>query len=175
MTCENDSGGGGITVYTDGGAHNNPGPGAYAAIITIGDKETRLSGSFPMTTGNKMELMAAIKALSFIREHEELCSLPIDIYCDSTYLKDGITIWINTWRQNGFITSKKAPVVNKDLWLILDELNTALKPTWHHVKGHAGIPGNEACDKLCTQEIKKLVDSTKQSNTTGSAPTTSGE
>ena len=141
-------------IYTDGSCLNNPGPGGWAAILVWGDHEKVLVGGDTETTNNRMELMAAIAAL-------EALTRPVDVTLasDSTYLKDGITKWINGWKKNGWKTAAKKPVANQDLWMRLDE---AIKPhniTWAWVKGHAGHPMNERCDELARAEAEKIKSS----------------
>jgi len=141
-------------IYTDGSCLNNPGPGGWAAILVWGDHEKVLVGGDNETTNNRMELMAAIAAL-------EALTRPVDVTLtsDSTYLKDGITKWINGWKKNGWKTAAKKPVANQDLWMRLDE---AIKPhnmTWAWVKGHAGHPMNERCDELARAEAEKIKSS----------------
>src|SRR5574344_10537 len=142
-----------ITVYTDGGCHGNPGPGGWGCVILDGIKETTLSGGEPVTTNNKMELMAAISALAAVAQNKAWKGKKILVYSDSQYVKNGITSWIKSWKQNGWKTSNKKPVLNQDLWEELDELYSGLNVQWSWVKGHAGVKYNELCDQLCQQEI----------------------
>ena len=107
-----------IKIYTDGSCLKNPGNGGWAAIININDVIKKISGSVKDTTNNKMELMAPIKALQEIKELQ-----PIEIYTDSQYVKLGITDWVYKWIKNNWLTSKKEPVKNKELWIQLYELN----------------------------------------------------
>ena len=138
-------------IYTDGSCLNNPGPGGWAAILVWGEHEKELCGGEADTTNNRMELMAAIMALEALTRPVE-----VTLTSDSTYLKDGITKWINGWKKNGWKTAAKKPVANQDLWMRLDE---AIKPhniTWAWVKGHAGHPMNERCDELARNEAEKI-------------------
>lgn len=146
-----------ITVYTDGGCHGNPGPGGWGCVILDGQKETTLSGGEPSTTNNKMELMAAISALAAVAQNKSWKTKKIVVYSDSQYVKNGITTWIKSWKQNGWKTSNKKPVLNQDLWEELDELYSALNVQWSWVKGHAGVKYNELCDQLCQQEIRSQM------------------
>ena len=109
-----------IKIYTDGSCLSNPGNGGWAAIIIKDDKVIEISGNEKNTTNNRMELLAPISALSKIEDKEN-----IEIYTDSKYVKQGITEWINNWKSNGWKTSKKEDVKNKDLWTQLDELNNS--------------------------------------------------
>lgn len=145
-----------IIVYTDGGCHGNPGPGGWACVIIANGEARQLSGGEKLTTNNKMELTAAISALSAIYNTERLRPLPVELNIDSQYVKNGITGWIFGWKKNGWKTANKKPVLNRDLWEKLDALNSALNVEWRWVKGHAGVEYNEVCDQLCQKEIAKF-------------------
>ena len=132
-----------IKIYTDGSCLNNPGNGGWAAIINDNGKISKITGNEKNTTNNKMELIAPINALQKINKGES-----VEIYTDSKYVKLGITEWINKWINNGWKTSKKEDVKNKDLWLELHKLNNSLKIEWIWVKAHAGDPLNEEVDML---------------------------
>ena len=138
-----------IKIYTDGSCLKNPGNGGWAAIININSEITRISGSVKDTTNNKMELMAPIKALQIIKEKQ-----PIEIYTDSQYVKLGITDWVHKWIKNNWLTSKKEPVKNKELWIQLYELNKSHKIKWIWVKAHAGNILNEEVDLLAKQAVE---------------------
>mgnify|MGYP003690945345 FL=1 len=135
-----------IKIYTDGSCLKNPGNGGWAAIININDEIIKISGSDKNTTNNKMELMAPIKALQEIKEPQ-----PIEIYTDSQYVKLGITDWVHKWIKNNWLTSKKEPVKNKELWMQLYELNKSHEIKWIWVKAHAGNTLNEEVDLLAKQ------------------------
>jgi ribonuclease HI len=139
-----------IKIYTDGSCLNNPGNGGWAAIINDNGKISKITGNEKNTTNNKMELIAPINALQKINKGES-----VEIYTDSKYVKLGITEWINKWINNGWKTSKKEDVKNKDLWLELHKLNNSLKIEWIWVKAHAGDPLNEEVDMLA----KKAAES----------------
>ena len=132
-----------IEVFTDGACRGNPGPGGWGALIRIDGEEQNLSGSAPDTTNNRMELMAAISALTALSEP---CSVVLTT--DSTYVKDGITKWIRNWKANGWRTAAKKPVKNKDLWQQLDVQCLHHTVDWRWVKGHTGHEGNERADAL---------------------------
>ena len=135
-----------IKIYTDGSCLKNPGNGGWAAIINVGNEIKKISGSEKDTTNNKMELMAPIKALQEIKEQQ-----PIEIYTDSQYVKLGITDWVHKWIKNNWLTSKKEPVKNKELWTQLYELNKSHEIKWIWVKAHAGNTLNEEVDLLAKQ------------------------
>ena len=130
-----------MEVYTDGSCLGNPGPGGWAVI---GSDFSR-SGGCEHTTNNIMELTAAIQGL------EAVNNAPVTIYTDSCYVKNGITKWILTWKKNGWTTSTKQPVKNKELWIRLDELNGP-HVQWKWVRAHNGNPRNEQADALAKSE-----------------------
>ena len=143
-------------IYTDGGCHSSTGTGGWAAIIKIeGYRTISLSGGEKDTTNNRMELTAAIKALEFILA-KEVSTEHIELTSDSKYVVNGITQWVPGWKNKGWITSTDEPVVNRDLWERLDELNAKLDVSWNWVKGHAGDEINEKCDHLTQIEIAKI-------------------
>ena len=132
-----------VEIFTDGACSGNPGPGGWGAILRAGDKERELSSGEALTTNNRMELLAAIGALEALKRR---CAA--DLFTDSSYLRNGITQWIHSWRRNGWRTADKKPVKNADLWQRLDALSGQHDITWHWVKGHAGHPENERADEL---------------------------
>ncbi len=144
-----------ITIYTDGGCSGNPGPGGWAFAVSETGKlvETR-SGGDGATTNNRMELTAVINALRYALEKGEK---DVTILTDSQYVKNGITQWIFTWKKNGWRTSGKSAVKNVEYWVELDALNSKLSVNWSWVKGHAGIEGNEECDRLVRLETAKFL------------------
>jgi len=113
------------------------------------DHEKELSEGEFETTNNRMELMAAIMGLESLKR-----PMPVDLYTDSTYVRDGITKWIHNWKKNGWRTSAKKPVKNEDLWRRLDEAIQRHDVEWYWVKGHAGNPENERADELARQGMK---------------------
>jgi len=139
-----------ITIYTDGACVGNPGPGGWAAVILFENDKKEIFGGERLTTNNRMELTAAIKALEYCQESEgaQPTLKQIEIYTDSTYLKDGITIWIDSWEKNNWKTADKKNVKNIDLWKKLKELSTSNKIEWCWVKGHSNNPMNDLVDKL---------------------------
>ena len=131
-----------VTIYTDGGCEPNPGRGGWGAVMLYGDRIRELSGHEDVTTNNRMELTAAVKALEALRRPGRVALHP-----DSQYLQKGITDGMRRWKRNGWRTRNGA-VKNQDLWQRLDELTAAHDITWHWVKGHAGDTLNERCDAL---------------------------
>ena len=144
-----------IVVYTDGGCSGNPGPGGWGIVVIADGVAKQLSGGEQYTTNNRMELMAAINALSVIKNTPSFAGRPVVVNIDSQYVKNGITNWIHSWKAKGWKTADKKPVKNQELWELLDSLNSQLNVTWNWVKGHAGIEYNEICDSLCQAEIAK--------------------
>lgn len=144
-----------IVVYTDGGCHGNPGPGGWGIVVIADGVAKQLSGGEKFTTNNKMELTAAIVALSVIKNTLSFAGRKVVVNIDSQYVKNGITTWIHSWKKKGWITADKKPVKNQELWIQLDNLNSSMEVTWNWVKGHAGVEYNEICDQLCQSEIAK--------------------
>ena len=140
-----------VVIHSDGACHGNPGPGGWAAVLVCGEHRRELSGAAPATTNNRMELSAAIEALSALKQP---CT--VEFHTDSNYLRDGITKWLRGWKRNGWKTQAKQPVKNEDLWRRLDAAVSIHKINWHWVKGHAGDVGNERCDELATAAILEL-------------------
>ena len=137
-------------VYTDGACSGNPGPGGWAAIIIVDNEmKYKFSGSEKNTTNNRMELMAPIKAIQKFKKKSEIL-----IFTDSTYVKDGITIWIKNWEKNGWRTASKKPVKNKELWKKLKNLSSKHSIKWIWVKGHSQDSYNNLVDELAQGAIK---------------------
>ena len=141
-----------IEIFTDGACRGNPGPGGWGALLRFGDKEKEINGYARETTNNIMELTAVIEALKQIKKPYE-----IDITTDSTYVKNGITIWIHNWKTNGWKTAAKKSVKNKELWIELDELIKVHEINWIWVKGHSGHPENEKADELANIAIDNFA------------------
>lgn len=139
-----------VEIYTDGACSGNPGPGGWGAILRFKGVEKELSGGDPETTNNRMEMMAAIRALEALKR-----PCMVDIYTDSSYVRDGITKWIFGWQKRGWKTADKKPVKNVELWQRLLEALRPHKVEWHWVKGHAGHPENERCDELARMAVPK--------------------
>tara|TARA_B000000557_G_scaffold223689_1_gene192979 strand:+ start:28 stop:453 length:426 start_codon:yes stop_codon:yes gene_type:complete len=139
-----------INIYTDGACSGNPGIGGWGVVILENNKEILLNGGDKHTTNNKMELTAAIKALEYFEIRKDLI-----IYTDSKYVKDGIESWITNWKKNGWKTTAKKPVKNKELWISLDELMKKHNINWKWVKGHDGNIHNEKADYLARRYIEE--------------------
>jgi ribonuclease HI len=149
-----------LFAYTDGACSGNPGPGGWGALLIAKDgntvlKERDLKGGEPLTTNNRMELLAAIHALEALDRRSE-----ITIVTDSTYVKNGVTTWIHGWKRNGWRTAAKKPVKNDDLWKRLDEAQAAHDVNWEWVKGHAGHPENERADELARAGMEPFKSGT---------------
>lgn len=144
-----------VIIYTDGGCSGNPGPGGWGVVVIFNGEARQLSGGEKNTTNNRMELTAAINALSIVKNTPDFKNHKITVNIDSQYVKNGITVWIKGWKLKGWKTADKKPVKNQDLWIQLDELNSALNVSWNWVKGHTGIEYNEICDQLCQKEIAR--------------------
>jgi ribonuclease HI len=140
-----------VTIHTDGGCEGNPGPGGWAAVLSFGAHVRELSGGDPATTNNRMELLAAIRALQALKEP---CA--VTLHTDSEYLRHGITQWLSQWKRNGWRTADRKPVKNDDLWKELDEAASRHRIEWQWLKGHAGHIDNERCDRLAAAEIAKI-------------------
>jgi ribonuclease HI len=134
-----------VQLITDGACIGNPGPGGWACILRHGESKKEIFGSEPHTTNNRMELTAAVKGLTALREPCE-----VEIVTDSQYMKNGIQKWIANWKRNGWRTAEKKPVLNQDLWEELDRQNARHKTIWSWTKGHASHADNNRCDELAT-------------------------
>jgi ribonuclease HI len=133
-----------VEAFTDGACKGNPGPGGWGVVLRYGEHEKTLrGGEASETTNNRMELLAAIKALEALTRPSV-----VRLHTDSQYLRNGVTAWMPRWKRNGWQTKEKTPVKNADLWRRLDELTARHRVEWLWVKGHAGHPGNELADEL---------------------------
>ncbi|SFX42482.1 ribonuclease HI [Marinospirillum alkaliphilum DSM 21637] len=137
-----------VVIYTDGACKGNPGPGGWGALLRYGSRERELWGGEAETTNNRMELLAAIRALETLKR-----SCEVDLHTDSQYVRQGITQWLVNWKKKGWKTASGSPVKNQDLWQRLDEQARRHRVVWHWVKGHAGDPGNEAADALANRGV----------------------
>ncbi len=141
-----------VEVYTDGACRGNPGPGGWAATLQWEGHLRELSGAERETTNNRMELTAVIRALEALKR-----SMPVRVYTDSQYVRQGITEWMANWKKRDWRTADKKPVKNRDLWEALDAAAARHQVEWHWVKGHSGVPGNERVDALANAAIDALL------------------
>jgi ribonuclease HI len=139
-----------VEIFCDGACRGNPGPGGYGTILRYGKQEKELSGYSPGTTNNRMELMAVIKGLEALNRPSQ-----VRVTTDSKYVYMGITTWINAWQQKEWLNSRKEPVSNRDLWERLLRASKSHSIDWKWIKGHAGHPENERCDRLARKTISK--------------------
>jgi len=142
-----------VDIYTDGACSGNPGPGGWGAVLRYGSHQKELYGGEPgKTTNNRMELMAAIRALESLTR-----AGPVRLHTDSTYLRNGISKWLPGWKRNGWQTVGKLPVKNADLWQRLEAAAERHEVDWHWVRGHAGNPGNERADALANRGMAEAM------------------
>ena len=141
-----------VEIFTDGACSGNPGPGGWAALLRYNGTERELSGGESQTTNNRMELMAAIRALETLTR-----PVKVRVYTDSQYVRDGITSWLQRWKVRGWKTADKKPVKNADLWQRLDALRALHAVEWRWVKGHSGDLGNERADALANKGAEAFL------------------
>jgi ribonuclease HI len=141
-----------VTLYTDGACRGNPGPGGWGVVLQFGSSRKTLHGGDAATTNNRMELTAVIRGLQALTR---ACS--VKVVTDSKYVIQGITEWMPNWKQRGWKTAAKKPVLNSELWRQLDELVQQHTVQWEWVKGHSGHPGNELADQLANRGIDELA------------------
>jgi ribonuclease HI len=154
-----------VVVYTDGACSGNPGPGGWGAILIHGGHRKEISGGEPVTTNNRMELMAAISALEAVTRPAR-----IDVHTDSEYLKNGISTWIHSWKRRGWRTAAGTPVKNEELWRRLEEAQAPHQVVWHWVRGHAGHDENERADELARQAMAPFQKSKRKPRDPEAAP-----
>lgn len=140
-----------VRITTDGACKGNPGPGGWGAIMEAGGREKILSGAEPLTTNNRMEMTAALKALEALTK-----PAAVTLVTDSRYLMDGMMKWLHGWKKNGWRNASKEPVKNADLWMALDRAAKPHSIQWQWVKGHSGHPMNERADTLANEAIATL-------------------
>ncbi|WP_417782556.1 ribonuclease HI [Terasakiella pusilla] len=141
-----------VTIYTDGSCSGNPGPGGWGAVLLKDEQRREIRGGESDTTNNRMELMAAIRALEWLKR-----PYAVTIYTDSAYVKNGITTWIAKWKKNGWRGSNRNSIKNIELWLRLDKLCSKYNVTWKWVKGHSGNSGNERTDALAKLGMQPFI------------------
>jgi len=141
-----------VDAFTDGACSGNPGPGGWGAILRWRGHEKEISGGEAETTNNRMELTAAISALESLKRPAR-----VRVHTDSTYVKDGITKWLHSWKRRGWKTADKKPVKNVELWQRLEAAAARHDVSWHWVRGHAGHPENERADALAREAIANAV------------------
>lgn len=141
-----------VEIYTDGACRGNPGPGGWGALLRFGGHEKHLYGGERETTNNRMELMAAIRALESLKE-----PCKVQLTTDSVYVQKGISEWLANWKRRGWKTANKKPVKNVDLWQRLDLATGPHEVEWLWVKGHSGHPENELADRLANQGVEELT------------------
>jgi ribonuclease HI len=142
-----------VEIYSDGACRGNPGPGGWGVLLRYNGREKELWGGEAATTNNRMELMAAIRALEALKRPSR-----VKLHTDSLYVMKGISAWIKDWKRRGWRTADKKPVKNEDLWRRLDELAAKHDVEWHWVRGHAGHPENERADELANRGIPASGD-----------------
>ncbi len=140
-----------VEIFTDGACSGNPGPGGWGAILRWRGTEREIYGSEALTTNNRMELMAAIRALESLKR-----DVHVVVHTDSNYLRQGITQWLPGWKRNGWRTADKKPVKNVDLWQRLEAAVGSHHVEWRWVRGHSGHPENERADALARRAIAEL-------------------
>ena len=150
-----------VELHTDGACLGNPGPGGWAALLRYGQHERELSGAEPLTTNNRMELMAAIAGLEALSEP---CS--VDLTTDSQYVRQGMTQWLPGWVRRGWKTAGGDAVKNRDLWERLQAATARHHVQWHWVKGHSGDPDNERVDMLARDAAIRQRDADRAATAT---------
>lgn len=140
-----------VEIFTDGACRGNPGPGGWGALLRYGTTEKKMYGAEPDATNNRMELLAAIEALTALK-----VSAHVDLTSDSQYLRKGITEWLPGWKARGWKTAAKKPVKNQDLWQRLDNVSRNHDINWHWIKGHSGHRENEIADGLANKAIDEM-------------------
>jgi ribonuclease HI len=141
-----------VVIHTDGACSGNPGPGGWGAILVSGKHRKEIFGGEPLTTNNRMELMAAIAALEALKRPSR-----VDLFTDSEYVRNGISTWMDGWKLRGWKTADRKPVKNVELWQRLDQARSQHEVTWHWLKGHAGHAENEQADALARQGMQPFL------------------
>ena len=141
-----------VVIHTDGACSGNPGPGGWGAILVSGKHRKEIFGGEPLTTNNRMELMAAIAALEALKRPSR-----VDLFTDSEYVRNGISTWMDGWKLRGWKTADRKPVKNVELWQRLDQARSQHEVAWHWLKGHAGHAENEQADALARQGMQPFL------------------
>ena len=138
-----------VLIFADGASKGNPGPGGWGALVAYDGQVEELGGSEEHTTNNRMELTAALRALEEAQKHS---AASVVVHTDSSYVINGITKWVKGWKARGWLTKEKTPVLNRDLWELLDDAvqSLGIKVEWQHVGGHVGVAGNERVDEIAS-------------------------
>ena len=145
-----------VEIFTDGACRGNPGPGGWGALLRAGTHEKEIYGAEPETTNNRMELMAAIRALESLTR-----ACDVTVTTDSQYVRKGISEWLPQWKRRGWKTADKKPLKNVDLWQRLEQAASAHRIQWLWIKGHAGHPENERADRLANRAIDEYLAQTR--------------
>lgn len=148
-----------VEIFTDGACKGNPGIGGWGVSLQFDGEVREFFGGDLLTTNNRMELLAAIRALQALKSlpGAEQQSLQIQLHTDSQYVQKGISEWIHSWKKRGWRTADKKPVKNEDLWRELDQLSGHYQVEWFWVRGHNGHDGNERADMLANQGVKSML------------------
>jgi ribonuclease HI len=145
-----------VVIHTDGACSGNPGPGGWGAVLRYNGRVRELKGGAPLTTNNRMELTAAIEALTALTR-----PCLVELHTDSQYVRNGITGWIGGWKRNGWRTADRKPVKNVELWQALDAALSRHTIDWRWVRGHAGNPDNERADALANEGMAPFKEARK--------------
>lgn len=148
-----------VSIYTDGACSGNPGPGGWGALLIFNNEKKEMFGSAVDTTNNQMEIQGAIEALKILKKE---CM--VDLYTDSKYLQQGITVWIKNWKNNNWKKSDNKPVKNLEFWQNLEQQLERHQVTWHWVKGHNSNEGNIVADRLAIQGKEQAMRLIKENN-----------
>jgi ribonuclease HI len=140
-----------VRIYADGACKGNPGPGGWGVVLQMDGNEKELFGGETLTTNNRMELTAVIRALEALKSPHH-----VEVYTDSQYVQKGISEWLPQWKRRGWRTADRKPVKNADLWRELERLASAHRVKWHWVRGHAGHEENERADALANRGVESL-------------------
>lgn len=141
-----------VVIHTDGACRGNPGPGGWGALLEYNGSRRTMKGGEPSTTNNRMELMAAIRALEALKERCDVV-----LVTDSSYVQKGITEWLGSWKRRGWKTADRKPVKNAELWQRLEQAAALHQVEWRWVRGHSGHDGNEAADRLANEAIDEMI------------------